>query len=38
MDRFDYTDGDFCMDMGGGMMMAYDAGYGWRNGNGYGIW
>lgn len=21
MDRFDYTDGDFCMDMGGGMMM-----------------
>ena len=21
MDSFDYTDGDFCMDMGGGMMM-----------------
>ena len=21
MDRFDYTDEDFCMDMGGGMMM-----------------
>ncbi|MDO5382792.1 MAG: hypothetical protein Q4F06_08790 [Eubacteriales bacterium] len=21
MDRFDFTDGDFCMNMGGGMMM-----------------
>lgn len=21
MDKFDYTDGDFCMDMGSGMMM-----------------
>ena len=26
MDRFDYTDGDFCMDMGGGMAMGMESG------------
>ena len=41
MDRFDFTDGDFCMNMGGGMMMDTEGhmmqDMGGRNGNGFGV-
>ena len=33
--RFDYSDGDYCFDMGGNMMM--DSDRRWSS-NGYGIW